>query len=186
MMKKHYIAVVGLLTLSLALMGAGCSAGKYSKEVEGKSDLNAKELSMLRKSSKQVKDTKSVEIKESEKENLVIMPFDYFANLSNLSESNLSGIVKVTNDGEVFTLLSIASGLPDLNDGMSYQGWLIRQDDFQVVPTGMLVKQNADYVNYFKSQTDFTDHLFYVITKQEANSKVPQEQLLEAAMKRVR
>jgi len=58
-------------------------------------------------------------------------------------------------------------GLPELPEGYFYEGWLINSDvsPFSVISTGALDNEDGvTYTNVFDSETDYTNHLEYVLT----------------------
>jgi len=65
---------------------------------------------------------------------------------------------------EKFGLYATIGKLPDLGENFFYEGWLVRNNPFDVISTGELTKLEGYYANSFSSQLDYTDHNLYILT----------------------
>lgn len=75
------------------------------------------------------------------------------------------GSAEFTYQEGIFYMNAIINSLPTPNGDDFYEGWLVRQDPFEFISTGVLDSEgNGVYTNVFESTTDFTDFNQYVLT----------------------
>jgi hypothetical protein len=98
-------------------------------------------------------------------------------NLKDVTEGSASGKASAGFEKGEYKLSAEFSGLPELDDGYFYEGWVVRKSgELSVLSTGKVV----DNKNIFVSDKDLTDHNFYVLTLEpDDGNPDPAEHILE-------
>jgi len=138
-----------------------------------------------------VEDTSS-SIEESDEPEII---YDYSASLKDVTDGK---IIRGTNTGgnssgtaqadfnsvEGYKLKAVFENLPDPQGNEFYEGWIVRQgSDMDVLSSGVAEKENGQYVNTFSSDTDLTDHDFYVLTLEpDDGDPAPADHILEGTL----
>lgn len=103
------------------------------------------------------------------------------------TEGNASGEVMARFNDGVYELRASFSNLPDPVSDDFYEGWIVRQESegvsMDVVSTGPLAKINGEWINVFETETDLSDHLFYVLTiEPNDGDPAPADHILEGLL----
>lgn len=98
-----------------------------------------------------------------------------------------SGTAKAGFEDGEYHLIATFKDLPDPINTKRYfyEGWVVRRGaDFSVISTGKVEKEADGYVNLYSSETDLTDHDFYVLTLEPNDGDpAPDEHIVEGTMK---
>jgi hypothetical protein len=100
--------------------------------------------------------------------------------------STTAGGASVGSQDGMFAVLAVMSNLPDPTGDDFYEGWIVRRGEkFSVISTGKLEKvEGQTWVNRYLTNTDVTDHDFYVLTVEPNDGDpAPADHILEGVMK---
>ena len=147
-----------------------------SQEMAEKHDLTDDEVEMLEDMG-QTDETLTMWIEETK--SMGPGPFDFKADLVDVSGGNATGVASAAFDEE-YLLIAEFEGLPHPEEGYFYEGWVVRQSPLSVLSTGKAERSLGDYENAFKSDEDLTDHDFYVLTLEpDDGDPAPAKHILE-------
>jgi hypothetical protein len=112
--------------------------------------------------------------------------FTHSGTLEDVSGGNSSGDVKAGFAEGKYELVATFEGLPEPQGTDFYEGWVVRRGDaMSVISTGRVDEEEIGYVNLFNSDTDLTDHDFYVLTiEPDDGDPAPAEHILEGVLTR--
>jgi len=110
--------------------------------------------------------------------------YAYIGVLSDVSGGTATGTAMANYDEDGYMMYATFDGLPALEDGYFYEGWIVRRgDNFDVISTGELTMTDGVYTNSYASGADLTDHSFYVLTLEpDDGDPAPAEHILEGVM----
>lgn len=110
----------------------------------------------------------------------------YVGNLEDVTGNNAYGVATASFDEVTGYDLSVIFGdLPDLEPNFFYEGWVVRRgENMSVISTGALeMDESGEYMNTYTSETDLTDHDFYVLTLEpDDGDPAPAAHILEGTM----
>jgi hypothetical protein len=157
---------------------------------ENKDDFLGKEMSFgLKESSSAETETAIMMDRIAPSGDLAIMEpettisYDYSGELFDVSGGVGSGIAEATYVDGMYYLRAEFEHIPPLKEGYFYEGWAVRKFPFHFISTGRIINQNRTYVNIYTSETDYTDHNFYVLTLEpEDGDPAPADHILEGTM----
>jgi len=109
---------------------------------------------------------------------------DYLGELKDVDGGRVSGTVRSTYDDDkgAFVLVADFKNLPALEGTDFYEGWIVRKGIFfDVISMGKAVGNT----NAYMSETDLTDHAFYVLTVEpDDGDPAPAKHVLEGTLKK--
>ena len=109
--------------------------------------------------------------------------YQYSGSLTDVSGGNASGTANATFDENGYIAFATFENLPELEEGFFYEGWVVRNSPLDVISSGALEMDGGNYINNFKSETDLTDHNFYVLTLEpDDGDPAPAEHILEGIL----
>lgn len=113
--------------------------------------------------------------------------YTYEGTLEDLKGGKIFGTLKANYANENYDLLATFANLPKPEEGMFYEGWIVRKgDNFDVISTGRVKETEGVYSNVFNSDKDLTDHDLYILTLEaEDGDATPGEHVLEGALKKI-
>lgn len=114
--------------------------------------------------------------------------YHYSGDLADVSGGTATGTAMADYSAdEGYMLYATFDGLPALEEGFFYEGWVVRRgDDFSVISSSALEMVDGVYTNSYASETDLTDHTFYVLTLEpDDGDPAPAEHILEGVMEDV-
>jgi hypothetical protein len=76
---------------------------------------------------------------------------------------------------------SVLAALPDPEPGSWYEGWLVRQEPFEVLFTGILRMAKGGYVLDYSLEEDLTDHGEVIVTLEGVDDQKPEQHILEGS-----
>jgi len=119
--------------------------------------------------------------------------YDFFGSLEDVSGVKISGVAMAGYVDGKYILRAEFMNLPEPSSGFFYEGWVVRKTPFDFISTGELIIQDGKYLNVFTSQTNYTDHDFYVLTIEPNDDgengqpdPAPAEHLLEGTLERIK
>ncbi len=131
-------------------------------------------------------------------QNMMVMRFDYYGDLANVTNGNTirdlsftgldtSGKAEAVFKDGTYHLRALLYELPIPQDDSFYAGWLVRKEpDFSVLSTGKARLIDGRYVNTYRSEQDLTDYTFYVLTLEpDDGDPAPADHVLEGLMEQV-
>ncbi|MDQ6984941.1 MAG: anti-sigma factor [Candidatus Dojkabacteria bacterium] len=91
---------------------------------------------------------------------------DWVSQLRGIDTKGLAnGSAQMTFQNGTFYLSALIANLPDPQEDDFYEGWLVRNEPFDFISTGILVKEeDGVYTNVFESDQDLTTYTQYVLT----------------------
>jgi len=98
--------------------------------------------------------------------------------LKDVSGGDATGIATKSFNNNVFSG-SIIAALPELGSGEFYEGWLVREDPFDLVGVGKLRQAKGGWMVDFTSNTDLSDHKQVVVTQEMVDDQKPEKHILE-------
>ena len=102
------------------------------------------------------------------------------ANLSDVSGGDGTGIATRSYEDGSFEH-SVIAGLPDPEAGTFYEGWLVREEPFDVVYTGKLRIAKGGYILDYNSGADLSDHEQVIVTQETVDDQKPEQHVLEGS-----
>ena len=112
--------------------------------------------------------------------------YDYEGDLVDVTDGNASGVAKAIFDQDEYMLMVTFENLPPAGSGYFYEGWVVRNSPFTVISTGATEIVNGQDVNIFTSDTDLTDHDFYVLTiEPDDGDPAPADHVLEGTLVKI-
>lgn len=100
------------------------------------------------------------------------------ANLGDVSGGDGTGVATESYEEGRFTHSMIAA-LPDPEAGMFYEGWLVREDPFDLVYTGKFEMAKGGWMLDYTSEVDLSDHNQVVVTLEAVDDQKPEKHILE-------
>ena len=187
-MKKYLILLLASLGV-LVLVGGGCIEKADETDVddngammEVEDDDHGDDDAMEDESAVEVDVEAMTETKD--------MTYGYTGELeaitTDAATGTESGTASATFADDMYSLLATFEGLPELDaDEFFYEGWVVRKGaNMSVISSGAL-EQDADgnWMNVYQSETDLTDHDFYVLTLEpNDDDPAPADHVLEGTM----
>ena len=111
----------------------------------------------------------------------VVLPDDVEkATLEDISGGSSKGLATRKFTEGTFTH-SVLAALPDPETGSWYEGWLVRENPFDVIYTGKLRQAKGGWVLDFVSVEDLQDHQQVVVTLEKVEDGKPESHILEGA-----
>ena len=109
--------------------------------------------------------------------------YDYFGELVDVTGGQAAGVAQAGFIAGEYNLLAEFDQLPELQGTDFYEGWVVRQQPFDFISTGKLIKQGENDVNIYSDLRDLTDYNFYVLTLEpDDGDPAPAEHILEGTM----
>lgn len=97
--------------------------------------------------------------------------------------SALGSVIAGFENGQ-YVLVASFDQLDELEEGYFYEGWIVRNEPLSVVSTGPLETMESDWVNFYSSAEDLTDHEKYILTLEpDDGDPAPAEHVLEGTFK---
>lgn len=182
-----------LLIAILALGGWWWYTNKYeAPSINVQSTEEVASMMMEKESSVDESKVAMDEVVEAKIEKMEVKEFQYKGLLSDVTKGsirgtntngNATGIARAGFD-ETYSLRVTFENLPDPAGDDFYEGWVVRRgEDFNVISTGPVGKIEDQYINVYMSNTDFTDHDFYVLTLEPNDGDpAPADHIVEGTM----
>lgn len=143
-----------------------------------KSSMSVLDNSMVNKALAQ--DTQKLTVEKTWLANFADITFRNNAALADVTGGSASGRAGNGMIDGAFHVYATFESLPALEQGFSYEGWLVRTEPLSVISTGTLVEYNGGLVNAYLSRTNLTDHTTYVLTKEPNDGDAaPAQYILE-------
>ncbi len=200
-MKKLAPLVITLAVVSL--FGFGCAkspdAQKQSSVTAQTIDRNAilldakkqglimdtPEIDHMKDPSVLIADEKKQELKSLATYLALDLKTWHVAALADVTGGSSFGLAHSLNKNGHFTLVAVFGGLPALNNGSHYEGWLVKRGDgMHVVNLGVAQTSGEKFVNAYESGTDFSSYDFYVLTVETSvATSEPGEHILEGVIR---
>ena len=107
------------------------------------------------------------------------------AALADVTSGSSFGLAHTLTQNGHFTLVATFGGLPALNTGSHYEGWLVKRGDgMHIVNLGEAQASGDKFVNTYESGTDFSSYDFYVLTVETSDATSgPSEHILEGVIR---
>ena len=100
-------------------------------------------------------------------EEMMLESYDYSGALADVTSGGAYGIVKAGYEDGVYKLYASLGDLPELQEGMFFEGWVVKRgENMQVISTGELVELEDGFVNLYESTENLTGFDFYVVTSE--------------------
>ncbi len=174
---KKLLALFGVLLF----IGAGCTYGTDDADQVGDDDVNDGNIiqELVEDDDSDDDDNAATDTSSTDE---AAVEFTLEAPLADVS----GGVAKGTamagfREGSGYQMEAIFEGLPELEEGFFYEGWIVRGAAESVISTGATTDEgNRAHSNLFSSDEDRSDHLKYVLTLEpDDGDPAPAEHILE-------
>lgn len=104
--------------------------------------------------------------------------------LADVTGGGSFGLARSHVDRQTYTLFAQMGGLPPLNEGTFYEGWLIKRgDELQVIDLGKALIVDDKLYSIYTAEEDLSTYNFFVLTlEQEDGNAAPGEHVLEGTL----
>lgn len=193
-MKKTFLLLLG----AIVLVGGGCFGNDSASVDEGPVEIDRDAILFEAKQQGLImSDDESAQMVEGVSEDAGSTPegIEQYLN-QDFSEWSSAALADVTGGGSYgiahaafisgqYQLVVEMGNVPDLAEGYFYEGWIVRRGaNMSVISTGVAEIVEDKLVNVYMSNTNLTDHDFYVLTLEpDDGDPAPAEHILEGTLK---
>lgn len=175
--KNILFIILGVVVL------AGCTSPVVNENENQNQSIDEVSVSDQMDKGKVSTDEGRVEMADEDKEQQKEVEYSFEGVLEAVDGGNGTGVAKaVFADGKYMMMASIEN-IPDPEEGFFYEGWVVRPSPFNFISTGELEKVDGKWINNYMSETDYSDHIRYVLTiEPDDNDPAPADHVVEGDM----
>ncbi|HBK34501.1 MAG: hypothetical protein UU08_C0008G0035 [Candidatus Uhrbacteria bacterium GW2011_GWE2_40_58] len=112
-------------------------------------------------------DDKQIVLDAIEMEEMKLVAYAYQGALADVTGGGSHGVAKATFHDGVYKLFVSAGDLPELQEGMYFEGWIVKRgEEMKILSTGKLMAVDEGYINTYESNENLTGMSFYVVTSE--------------------
>lgn len=185
------------ILFSLVLLGVGCfNFGEDTKktkpvEIDRDAILHNARVNGLIMTDSEILEMQNPNIRNFDNQAINVGNLDSFiqegfngwnsAALADVTGGGSYGLAYSSYKDGVYTMFADIGGLPELDENYFYEGWIVRRGaDMSLISTGKVKMDEDKFLNVYMSNTNFSDHDFYVLTLEPDDGDLaPAEHILE-------